>query len=251
MSTYLNFAITTREEFKNWIQRKLGYPLVTIEITDDQLDDCINDAIEEFTKWCPQEQQYYAADLSEYDSVSGIQLPSNVAGIFSFDDDGTARSDGINTLFTAENTLWNASGGTWPFAGGGGSWIDYHIAMDNIKLTKYMTGKGYQFEYNSTTQYMTLYPDPVALSATTDSYIVLGTYVIRPEDQQYGESWVKRMGLAEAKITIGNIRSKFEGVQLLGGGTINTDIKQEGLAEKEALLQEIKDEYPAFGFWVG
>ena len=252
MSNYLDFAVKTREEFKDYILRKLGHPLVQVEITDEQLDDAINDAVEEFTKWVTQEEQYYAAQMSQYEENVGFRMPDNVQGIFSFNDDGGVRTDGINTLFSVENSLWNSTGGSWPMPMMPGGWVDYHLAMQSIEQVKYMTGKGYQFEYNPRTKYMTLYPDPVAMSADVENaWIVLGTYVLRPEDQQYGESFVKRLALAHAKETIGNTRAKYEGVQILGGGTINTSIKDEGISEKAELREEIKAEYPCLGFWVG
>ena len=251
MSTFLDFSIKTREEFKNYIFRKLGGPLIQVELTDEQFDDCINDSVEEYSRWVVEEQDYYAVQLSSYDEVSGVSLPDNVLGVFSFNDDGGVRTDGINTLFTVENSLWNASGGAWPFTGPGG-WTTYHLAMQSIELTKMMTGKGYQFEYNPRTKNLTLYPNPVKLGANVpEAWVVLGTYVLRPEDQQYGESWVKRMALAQAKILLGTIRSKYDGVQILGGGTIDTSIKDEGISERDALMEEIKTMYPSTGFWVG
>ena len=251
MSSYLDFGIKTREEFKGWILRTLGYPLTQCELTDDQLEDSINDAVEEFTKWVVQEEQFIAIPLTGYVEDEGFEMPGNVAGVFSFNDDGAIRSDGINTLFTVENAFWNATGGAWPMMSPGG-WTTYHIAMSSIELTKRMTGGGYQFSFNPRTKILKLNPDPVKIgSDVLKSWVVVGCYILRPEDQQYGESWVKRMALAQAKIRMGNIRSKFEGVQLLGGGSINSSIKDEGISERDALLEEIKQEYPAIGFYIG
>jgi hypothetical protein len=252
MSTFLDFSIKTREDFKNYIYRKLGGGLIQVELTDEQFEDCINDAVEEYSQWVIEEQDYYAAPLDTYDTdAGGLKLPDNVLGVFAFNDDGGVRTDGINTLFSVENSLWNASGGSWPFMGAGG-WTTYHLAMQSIELTKRMTGGGYQFEYNPRTKYLKLFPDPVKLKANVpEAWIVLGVYILRNEDQMYGESWVKRMALAHAKILLGTIRSKYEGVQILGGGTIDTSIKDEGISERDALLEEIREMFPAIGFWIG
>ena len=251
MSSYLDFSVKTRDEFKGWILRKLGAPLVQAELTDDQLDDCINDAVEEFTKWVVQEEEFIGVPLTGYVADVGFEMPQNVAGVFAFNDDGAIRSDGINTLFTVENAMWNATGGAWPMQSPGG-WTTYHIAMSSLELTKRMTGGGYQFEYNPRTKLLTLDPDPAKIgNDASASWRVVGCYTLRPDDQQFGESWVKRMGLAHAKVTMGNIRSKYEGVQILGGGTINTSIKDEGITEEQALLEEIKLDYHAIGLYIG
>ena len=75
---------------------------------------------------------------------------------------------------------------------------------------------------------------------------------MRPEEQVYGETWVKNMALAHTKIILGTIRGKFQGVQLLGGGTLSDDIKNEGIQERDALREELfARESGAWGFWVG
>lgn len=52
MSDYLNFSIQTKKDFKNWIFRQLGYPFINPEIRDENLEDCINDAVEEYRRIC-------------------------------------------------------------------------------------------------------------------------------------------------------------------------------------------------------
>ena len=37
---------TTREEFKDWILRKLGAPVIQINVADEQVDDRIDEAID-------------------------------------------------------------------------------------------------------------------------------------------------------------------------------------------------------------
>ena len=51
MSSFLNFSIQTKTDFKNWIMRQLGYPTITPELTEDQIEDQINDALEEYTEY--------------------------------------------------------------------------------------------------------------------------------------------------------------------------------------------------------
>jgi len=247
MSTYLNFAIQTKEEMKQWILTMLGDPLITVELSDGQLDVCIDNSVEEYTKWVVQEQDYYAFDLSTYDGVSGSLLPTNIQGIFSLQDDNGMAKGGINTLFSIPNTMFNA--GMIPNFSGGGGWVDYHNAMASIKFVNYMMGKGFQFEFNVRTHRLKLFPDPV--KETIQGWIVLGTYVIRPEQQQYGESWCKRYALANAKYMLGMVRGKFSGVQLIGGGMVDASVKEEGLNEMKELREELRAENPATGFFVG
>lgn len=256
MSTYLDFSVKTREGFKSWILTMLGEPLITVELHDTQLDVCINNAVEEFTKYVSQEQEYLAVNLNDYDSTAGgVTLPSNVQGVFGLDDDinGAGASD---VLFSVPNQMWNA--GIYPFFNNGQAscqgWITYELAMEAVDFAKYMTGKGYQFDYNPRNKLLTLYPDPTKSdgSRINNGYIVLGCYTIRPETMQYGESWVRRYALAEAKIILGAVRGKFEGVQLLGGGTVDSSIRDQGISERDQLMEELRvQEAGPYGFFVG
>jgi len=252
MSTYLDFGIKTRDEFKDWICTMLGEPLITVEVHEKQLDAGIDNAVEEYTRIASMEQDYYAVQLSGYTEGIGVELPENVMGIFTFNDQtvfaGNASS--VNMLFSIPNMMWNA--GLIPnFAmGKGGGWTTYELAMESLKLTKRMTGGGFQFEYNPRTKLLKLFPDPIL--EKVEGVIVVGCHIMRPEEQVYGETWVKNMALAHTKIILGTIRGKFQGVQLLGGGTLSDDIKNEGIQERDALREELfARESGAWGFWVG
>jgi hypothetical protein len=251
MSTYLNFAIQDRDELCNWIERKLGAPLVRVELTQDQLDDAIDEAMEIFTKYVTPERKYFALDLDEW-PLSGYTMDDNVAGVWAIDGDADfGGGNTTGTLFSTRSQLRNTIG----FQGGSaGAWVTYHLSLDYLELTKRMTGGGYQFEYNWHTKLLTLLPNPAqSNSVACGGWLVIGTNVIRPEQQQYGEYWVKRYALALSKITLGYVRAKFQGVGLLGGAQIDGDsIKSEGMEERDALFEELMNsEYLPLNFFVG
>jgi len=251
MSNYLNFSVRSEDDIKDWTMKKLGYPLVQVEITDDQLQICIDDAVEEFTKYVLQEVTYVGLDLEDY-ATSGFTLDGNVTSVFALEE-STIYGDitgGINVLFSVKNTMWNA--GMFPLPGSGGaagSWVDFEAAMSYVDMIQRMTAAKFYFEFNERTQHLELIPNPTLTKMKGN--ICLGVNTIRPDDQQYGESWVKRFTLAGAKEIIGYVRSKYNSTQLLGGGLINASIKEEGLAEKQALLDELKSTYTFTKFFMG
>lgn len=252
MSNYINFSIQTREQIKNYILSKLGYPLITVEITDEQLDIVINEAVEEFTKYVTQEKKWLGYDLSTYNETSGFILPSNVTSIFALEENNVlgGTQGGINTLFSVQNAMW--SQGFFPtFIRGddGGAWVTYELAMQYIDLVKRMTGGGFQFEYYDRTKQLLLYPNPKKLGQT--GWVCFGCNTLRDDDYQYGESWVKRYSLALAKQIIGEIRIKYGSTPLLAGGSIDTSMKDEGRSEQERYLEELMSTYKYVDFFVG
>lgn len=69
----------SREDIKSWIKSKLGYPVVMVELTDEQLDICIDDSLDELAPWIIQPE--YATlpvseciDLSDYDASYVIRV---------------------------------------------------------------------------------------------------------------------------------------------------------------------------------
>ena len=48
---------TTRTEFKAWCKRKLGYPVIDINVDDDQLDDRVDEALQYWNTFLQNGQQ--------------------------------------------------------------------------------------------------------------------------------------------------------------------------------------------------
>lgn len=60
-----------------------------------------------------------------------------------------------------------------------------------------------------------------------------------PMEEYFGNEFARRLILAEAKILLGTVRKKFTGVNLVGGGQIDTSIGDEGREEKQAALEDL------------
>jgi hypothetical protein len=72
---------------------------------------------------------------------------------------------------------------------------------------------------------LVLNPDPIAyFHLTPDTeydgdegcWIVVECFCLAPEEEQYGEVWVKRMTLAKAKILLGNLRTAYSRCKFTG-----------------------------------
>lgn len=248
MSNYANFFITDRTQVKKWISYNLGWPLMAVELIEDQMEFNINDALEMYTKFVIPDERYRLTAFSEFSADGSIIMPDDVAGIFNLEEPA------YNTLGQTMGSMYGmtiAAGGagnigyTGGYAGGpaaSGNWITYELAMQHLDLVKHLTGAKMEFNYNPRTKVLGILPNPYNYANKEKMGMVIGCRVIRPEDQLVGEDWVKRYALALCKIMVGNHRSKYTGVTLPGGGTVNTDIKQEGITERDALIQELTTE---------
>lgn len=226
-----------------WIKIQFGYPLIQVELTDDMILKCINDAVEVYTEYVTYDEHYYAISLADYIEDTGVTLPDNVVGIFALEDEGVGGN--INTLFSVSNQMMNA--GTFPLiglgGGGGGGWISYEIALQSLRLARIMLGGGYTWNFNERTKILKLQPDPIK-KGVTEGYILAGCYTVRPEEQVYGERLCKRLALAYCKKILGKVRGTFQNVPLLAGANINESIGEEGKEEEDALMEELRNMMP-------
>lgn len=243
-STWLNPGIRTKEQLKNWILTKLGYPLLTVELTDSQIDSCIADGISVYSKFAYTPEKYLVVNTKYYEHGVGLNLHGQ--RIMSVKEISTQRDNpmgiGMDMFFSPYAFFGQGGMGASPFFNQAnvsptGSWITYQNAMEWYKLAKRMTGSNPDFQYDKTTQYLKLFPEPRC--GNQDHFILLTVNQEPPIEEYFGNEYCRRLILAECKILLGTIRKKFQSVQLLGGGTLDTSIADEGREEKQAAMDEL------------
>jgi len=230
--------------------QEMGYPLISVEITENQLTQCINDAIEIYTEYIIQDEEYLAIDLESFSEDGEYTMPTNVTSVYALSSSNAISSSGDgNRLFSLNNMIARPIIADLAFQSNtpaGSTWVDYTLAKQAIEIASDMTGSAFTYEYSPRTRILKLYPNPVSLNMS--GYIVICCSTIRADDYQVGERWVKYYALACAKEKVGLIRKKYEGVQLLGGGTVDTSIRDEGREEKQTLMEELKEMNPTHYF---
>lgn len=262
-STFLNPAINSKKKLIEWVLTMLGAPLVTVELNEVQFDAIIGDAIELYTKYAWFGDRYLLLDLNEY--VPGIGLDTKKYRITNVIDIATNRDtiygNAMADPFFGFNAYLNGgNGASWGFFGGslaggignvngygynfGGGFITFHMANEFLQMARRLSGNNPDFSFDRLHQKLILYPEPRFLHQKLRKWKrwILLTCEIEPTlEELYGNNYLKRIVLAKAKILLGTIRSKFQNVQLVGGGSIDTSIKEEGQAELDKILEEIRN----------
>lgn len=258
-STYLHPGIHTLKELKDWVLIKLGHPLLTVELTDEQLDSCVADAIATYSKYCYLEEKYLTVNLRYYNPCppnDGLDLKDfNIVSVkdISFQRDNMFGMYGDQFFGPYAYFGQGASGLGSPMFGFGsgnpvGGWVTYHNVMEFFDLCKRMTGSNPDWSYDRRTKILKLMPRPRHLDR--DQFALLTCNVEPPIEEFYGNEWVRRLVLAEAKILLGTVRKKFQNITLVGGGSIDTSIGDEGKEEKQHLMEEIIKQESKGQSWV-
>ena len=164
-----------------------------------------------------------------------------VIDLYSFDE---SNNTSVHNLFTIEQTLAQQTYFSYAMGNYGFDLISWYILKQWLETRSKMLSIQRTYKFDERTQHVVLFPEP---KSGERFYGVFGAYVEKPVRDMIKEPWVFQYALALCKITIGRVRSKFGGTQLFGGGTLDTSLLQEGLAEKKELEQMLLTGTPGFG----
>jgi hypothetical protein len=252
ISTFINPKITTRDQLKDRVLKRMGWPLITVELTDEQIDLAIDMSIEVYSKWASFPQQYLIINLKEYVQGEGLDLSKygDITSVIDFNNSSGYLNNGSmnDCLFNFPNYMF--ASGMYPYfgTGGYGGWTTYAASIEFLKTSARMMG-GMMWDYDYISKKLRLAPEP---HYTTDKMALLTCEVIPPEEYFYGNEYVQRLTIAHCKQLLGTIRGKFQNLSLLGGGSVDTSIGQEGKEELENLIKEISiSESAGHGFFIG
>ena len=142
-------------------------------------------------------------------------------------------NQGINTLFTLEQTLAQQTYFSYALGNYGFDLVSWYTLKEWLETREKVLATRRDIKFDERTQYLQMFPQP----GSSRFYGVISCYLERPIRDLIKEQWVYEYATALSKISIGRVRSKFTNVALLGGGSLNYDLLQEGLTEKKELEQ--------------
>jgi hypothetical protein len=228
----------SREEFKENCLRRLGKPVVEINVDDDQVSDRIDEALAYFWDYHfdGSDKVYYKHLLTPSDIENRyIVLPDNIIGAVSIFDIGAAI--GTNNLFNiryqiALNDLYTLTSV---------SMIPYYMAMSHIQFLEQMLVGKQPIRYNRHNN--KLYLDMDWDRIGYDRYMIVEAYqVLDPEiyTKAWNDRWLLRYAATLIKQQWGQNLKKFEGMKMPGGLSFNGQkIFDEATAERDALEKEM------------
>jgi len=168
-----------------------------------------------------------------------------VIEIIDFEEGST---NGVNTLFTIEQTLAQQTYFSYAMGNYGFDLISWVILKNWLDTREKVLAQRRYLLFDERTQMLTMFPPPRTPGSGSRFYGVLPCYVERPLRDIIKEPWVYQYALALTKIAIGQIRGKYQNMNLLGGGTLNfNDMLAQGLAEKKELEEKLYTGAPGLG----
>jgi len=236
-------ATSSRQQFKDYILRRLGAPVIDINVDDEQVEDRIDDALLKFRDYHYDgtEHVYLPYQVTAEDRVNKyVTLPEGIIGvtrIFDINDSYNAMNL-FNIRYQLHlNELFNISSV---------SVTPYVVAMRHIEfLEEVFVGKK-PIRFNR-------HMDKLHIDMKWDEDVQVGQYIIidcyRTVDPDvytdvWNDPWLKQYATALVKRQWGENLKKFEGMNLPGGLTFNGQkIWEEAREEIEKLDNEVINSY--------
>lgn len=265
----------TKSELVDLIRRRLGYPMVKVELDNQQIMDEIDYSRQKWMKWAvgqATQEVYFTVELSAGEYL--YDMPAGTVEVIGYKAKGIGES--INTLFTLENYLY--SQGLYDALiktsiSDGYSLISYHIARDFLHTVERYIPDEYNFKYHPYTNQLEIRPVPGSVDSASGSYsgesqgyILVRAYMVQQSSytdswdssetyKQFFEysDWIQDYALARCKVTLGRIRGKFANFASMGNTGISLDGDQlisEGKEEIERLEETLRLEESWEGYGV-
>jgi len=233
--------VTNRTELIDHCMRALGAPVIEINVDEDQVEDRIDDALQYYQEYHDDAivRSYYKHQLTATDITNNyIAIPDSITSVTKLLDFG---SGSVEKFFDVEYNMRLQD--MYAFNTMGRSNIqDYEMRTQHLALLDHRINSTELLRFN---RHMNrLHIDEGFGDLQVDDYIVIEGYeIVDPQTYTdvYNDMFLKRYCTALIKKQWGQNMSKFEGMQLPGGVTMNgLQIYQDAVEEIKELEEEMK-----------
>lgn len=212
----------TRKEFKEYCLRKLGHPVIQINVSDEQIEDRIDEAFAFFSDYHynGSEHIYLKHVLTQQDITNGyIEAPANLLGVTRIFDLSSSISTGtgmfnVNYQFVLNN-IQDISGY---------SIQNYYMTMEHLRFIQEWLVGWPMIRYNRLVNKIHL--DMSSSKLSVGQYILIEAYEPIDGDTYsdlWNDRWFQNYATALIKEQWGSNLTKFVNMQLVGGVQFNGD----------------------------
>jgi hypothetical protein len=250
-------SITNRQEFKDYCLRRLGFPVIDINIDDEQVEDRIDDAMQYWQDYHFDGLQkvYYIKAVTQQDiNQRYIDMRPSVTKDSS---NNSLNIVGVTRIFPIQDSQATINmfdlryqlrlNELYDFTSA--SYINYTLTMQHLRSLEILFTGEVPIRFQRHMHKLFIDWAWGASEAPVGTIVVAECYaMINPDvyNAVWDDRWLKRYATALIKRNWGDNLKKFQGVQLLGGVTLNGDkIYEDAVEEIKQLEQEMETNYGA------
>ncbi len=227
-----------RSSFKEYCLRKLGKPVIEINVDDNQIEDRIDESLRYYWDYHfdGSEKVYYKHAVTETDRTNKyITLPENIIGavsVFSIGDPMVRSDDLFNIRYQiALNDLYTLTSV---------SMIPYYMTMEHLALVSELLVGKQPIRYSRHKD--RLYVDMDWNNVKNGEFLLVEAYEIIDPDvytDAWNDRWLQNYCTAKIKYQWGSHLTKFIGQTLPGGTQFNGE---RILTDAENEIQKMEQE---------
>ena len=227
---------TTRDGFKDYCLRKLGSPVIEINVDDEQVDDRVDEALRYYYDYHfdGSEKLYYKHQITETDKTNKyIELPENIMGVVTIFPVGQGMN--TNNMFNiryqiALNDLYTLTSQ---------SMVPFYMAMQHMRTLEELLVGQQPLRYNRHRNILHIDMDWDRTSV--GEYLVVEAYeIVDPEvyNDVWNDRWLQRYATALIGQQWGSNLTKFTGMTLPGNVQFNGDTILQRYSEEIKTLED-------------
>lgn len=244
--------ITNYEEFVDYCLRRLGAPVIDINLHPEQVEDRISDAVQYYIEYDLESVAncWWLHKVTADDVKNGyLSIPPDVldvmevltpgTGSIMYSNSGTVGTNLYDFSFM-ENPQYQWFNYFWYYGGslvGSHSMFYYEVSMEYLNMLNTLLTAKVEFLYRRRQRKLYLYSQDLVENALICLY---GTKILDPENDDciWESDWLKAYATALLGIQWGTNLSKFGSVPSAGNLTINCDAILARYQEEKAKLEE-------------
>jgi hypothetical protein len=226
--------ITSKSMLVDYIKSTLGAPIIKVDVTDTQIENIIDNAVQKFTEYAYGTLE--AAVVIQLNGKGEYAMPDTMTNLLKLSKGGTSNLTNFNANFGSGYVpnIWSQQYFSGSLTG------DIIPAIIGISTTTAMLEKyfGDDIVYNfnphrKVLQVLEAFEGPAVL------YYQYEYLANEQNDLIYNHEWIKEYTVAQTRYQWGNNTGKIDR-EIVGGGKINyNDMKSEATAEIERLNGEL------------
>lgn len=233
----------TRDQFTEYCLRKLGKPVIEINVDADQLDDRVDEALKYYWDYhFDGTEMIYYKHIVTANTVSSasVTVPDNIIGVvemFPIGNFGTGAGDIFNIQYQiALNDLYTLTNV---------SMVPYYMTMEHVAFLQELLVGAQPIRYNRHKNIINI--DMDFNKVHVGDYLLFRAYqVVDPTTytEVWGDRWLQNYCTQLIKKQWGSNLTKFSGLQLPGGVTFNgQQLYDEAVEELKLMEDEMINSY--------
>jgi hypothetical protein len=239
----------SRTQLKDYCLRKLGFPVIDLNLDDDQIDDRIDDALQIFRDYhYDGTEEIYLAQQVTAGMISNryVDVSDNIVGVtrllpVSAGNISSTSSQGFN-IFDINyqirlNDFYNLLASSYTY---------YVIAREHLAMLDMIVTGEIPFSFNKKMSRIFVHMDWNGRVTENDYIVFQAIRIVDPDtySKVYNDSWLKSYATALIKRQWGSNLTKYANYTLPGGLTVNGEkIYTDAVEEVVRLEERLRDEY--------